>query len=81
MDQKDALKANFVILLKTWPQIAGKKQTDLGRDQTMAKNEEVLPHLQWMGYFTTKFDSHLRGNWVHSHAHTWLHTFIYLHEY
>lgn len=41
---------------------SGEKQTDLSRDQTMAGDEEVLPLLQWMGYFTTKFDAHLLGN-------------------
>ena len=43
-------------------QIPGEKQTVLGRYQAKARDEEVLPHLQRMGYFTTKFDAHLHGN-------------------
>lgn len=43
-------------------QIPGEKQTVLGREQATARDEEVLPHLQRMGYFTTKFDAHLHRN-------------------
>lgn len=62
-------------------QIPGEKQTVLGRDQAMARDEEVLPHLQRMGCFTTKFVAHLHGSQVHSHARAWLHTYIRLHAY
>lgn len=55
-------------------QIPGERQTVLGGDQATARDEEALPHLQRMGYFSTKCDAHLHGSWVHSHAHAWLHT-------
>lgn len=61
MDQKDPSQSHFHGF--AWG-TTGKSlgQTVLGRNQAVAKDEEVLPHLQWRGYFTTKFDSHLHGN-------------------
>lgn len=72
MDQKGPSQSHFHGF--AWG-IAGKslEQTVLGWDQAATRDEEVLPLLQRMGYFTTMFDAHLYGNWMHSHAHAWLH--------
>lgn len=81
MDWKDALKATFVVLLKTGSQIADEKQTNLSRYQTMAREWRSIASASLHGLFHHKIwcpsawtlsvfpCTHLLHAYIHLHVH------------